>query len=104
MTTTFVELVLTTLDLWARDGTKLLQTARGTFAPYRIRNRTGGTLLMWSDIDGKAASSTQAGVKVANEETIDWRFDDWKTTREVLLHLITSLSQHSHQHTACILI
>lgn len=83
ITTTFVELVLTTLDMWARDGTKLLQTARGTFAPYRIRNRTGGTILIWPDIDGKASSSEQTGTQLANEETVDWRFDDWKTTREV---------------------
>jgi len=57
--------------------------ARGTYAPYRIRNETGSDILVWSETDGTANSRDVDPTKIVNEQLIDWRFDDWKTMREV---------------------
>ncbi|KAF8509808.1 vacuolar protein sorting-associated protein 13 [Gautieria morchelliformis] len=77
----FVELLLSLLDAWSKEGEYVLRKARGGDAPYRIRNRTGGSVQVWSDMDG-SSSKVSPAVKVASGETIDWRFDDWKTLRE----------------------
>ncbi|KAF8216245.1 hypothetical protein K438DRAFT_1748990 [Mycena galopus ATCC 62051] len=74
-------LAMTTLNTWAKQGTYVLQKARGSYAPYRISNRT----------DGSTSAKDVAAVKIPNDETVDWRFDDWKTMRE---H-VPSSGQHS---------
>lgn len=78
---TLVELALSMFDAWQKEGDRVLRKARGGYAPYRIRNRTGGPINVWSDIGGPVKHSPT--VKIPNGETIDWRFDDWKTMREV---------------------
>jgi vacuolar protein sorting-associated protein 13A/C len=83
ISTTFAELVITTVNMWGREGERVLQKARGTYAPYQIRNRTGSPIFVWSDLDGSNSARDGAAVKIANNQTIDWRFDDWKTMREV---------------------
>jgi vacuolar protein sorting-associated protein 13A/C len=83
VSTTFAELVITTANMWGREGERVLQKARGTYAPYQIRNRTGSPIFIWSDLDGSNNAKDGATVKIANNQTIDWRFDDWKTMREV---------------------
>ncbi|KAH9950347.1 vacuolar protein sorting-associated protein 13 [Amylocystis lapponica] len=85
VTATFVELILATVKMMATEGEQVLRSARGSYAPYRIRNRTGSSIYVWSDVDGSsdAADSVDTTAKqIANEKTIDWRFDDWKTVRE----------------------
>jgi vacuolar protein sorting-associated protein 13A/C len=83
LTTTFAELAITTLNTWAKQGEYVLQKARGSYAPYRISNRTGSPVFLWPDIDGSTSAKDVAAVKIPNDETVDWRFDDWKTMREV---------------------
>ena len=83
LSSTFVEVGVSMLNLWSKQGEIVLQKARGSFAPYRIRNRTGSPILIWSDIDGAANAADSAPIKIENEQMIDWRFDDWKTMREV---------------------
>lgn len=78
----FVELLLSLLDTWSKEGEHVLRKARGGDAPYRIRNRTGNSVHVWSDMDDPTNKNAPA-VKVTSGETIDWRFDDWKTLREV---------------------
>ncbi|KAK7064233.1 hypothetical protein R3P38DRAFT_3417731, partial [Favolaschia claudopus] len=91
LTTTFAELAITTLNTWAKQGEHVLEKARGSYAPYRISNRTGSSVYIWPDIDGSASAKDVAAVKIPNDETVDWRFDDWKTMRE---H-VPSSGQHS---------
>jgi vacuolar protein sorting-associated protein 13A/C len=87
ISSTFVELALATLNTWFQEGSDaVLSAARGAYAPYRIRNQTGSPILVWSESDN-AASSSAAAVKILNDEIIDWRFDDWKTMREVYFAL-----------------
>ncbi|KAJ7706184.1 vacuolar protein sorting-associated protein 13 [Mycena rosella] len=82
LTTTFAELAINTLNMWAKQGEYVLQKARGSYAPYRISNRTGSPIFIWPDIDGSTSAKDVAAVKIPNDETVDWRFDDWKTMRE----------------------
>ncbi|KAH6917385.1 vacuolar protein sorting-associated protein vps13 [Coprinopsis sp. MPI-PUGE-AT-0042] len=83
ISTTFVELALTTLDTWSKEGANVLQKSRGGFAPYRIKNWTGTPIFVWSDTENSNQSNEEM-VKITNGQTIDWRFGDWKTMREHL--------------------
>jgi vacuolar protein sorting-associated protein 13A/C len=85
ITTTFIELALTTLSTWASDREHMLKNDRSGDAPYKIRNRTGCPILIWHDQDSTARKPHEERIQLENEETIDWRFDDLKTTREVIV-------------------
>jgi vacuolar protein sorting-associated protein 13A/C len=107
LSTTFAELAITSANMFGKEGEQDLQNVRGGYAPYSIRNCTGTPILVWSDIDGSTTSKERTGVTVLNDQTIDWRFDDWKTMREVscltshlpllLIYLqhVSSSGQHS---------
>ncbi|KIM48205.1 hypothetical protein M413DRAFT_439924 [Hebeloma cylindrosporum] len=82
ISTTFIELTLTTLTTWSQEGAFVLQKARGTYAPYRIQNQTGAPIFVWSDTDSTANTKDVDAVKILHDQSIDWRFDDWKTMRE----------------------
>jgi vacuolar protein sorting-associated protein 13A/C len=83
LSTAFVELALETLNSLSRESEHVLKNARGIRTPYRIRNLTGSALCVWSD-GGRAADETGANATMISDgETIDWRFDDWRTMREV---------------------
>lgn len=69
--------------MWSKEGMSVLQKARGTYAPYRIRNKTGTSILVWSEGDAGIHAPETEAMPVHNNRTIDWRFDDWRTTREV---------------------
>lgn len=82
LSTTFIELALVTIKVLGQ-GENVLRSSRGGNAPYRIHNRTGCPIHVWSDIDGGVGSKDVPPVQIANDSSIDWRFDDWKTIREV---------------------
>lgn len=82
VTASFVEVATTTLNSWNKEGRNVLQKARGTYAPYRIQNRTGGSLLLWSETDNSNSAKEAEATQIHSNQAIDWRFDDWKTTRE----------------------
>ncbi|KAF5355629.1 hypothetical protein D9756_003767 [Leucocoprinus leucothites] len=81
-TSSFAEVATTTLNMWNKEGANVLQKARGTFAPYRIHNRTGASILVWSEADSTVHGAEAETTSIHNDQTIDWRFDDWKATRE----------------------
>ncbi|KAG7099216.1 hypothetical protein E1B28_001083 [Marasmius oreades] len=81
LSTTFAELATTTWNMWSKEGEHILQNSRGSYAPYRVRNRTGSPIFIWADDDNNLLENN-AGIQIANEQTVDWRFDDWKTMRE----------------------
>jgi vacuolar protein sorting-associated protein 13A/C len=84
MTSAFVELAINTAMVWQQKGDQVLQRARGGDAPYRIHNRTGDVIHVWSDQDPSAKhEKAPQSVKINDGEVVDWRFDDWKAMREV---------------------
>ena len=94
LSTAFIELALETLNSLSRDSEHVLQKARGSRAPYRIRNLTGTTLRLWSGAERDPSEVKKTNAALVNDgETIDWRFDDWRTMREVCsrIHCIVSL-------------
>lgn len=84
VTTTLIELVLATVKMIGEEGERVLKSARGSYAPYRIWNRTGASICVWNDVDGDIDAK-----QIPHGKTIDWRFDDWKTMREVSRGLYT---------------
>ncbi|KAJ3551176.1 hypothetical protein NM688_g4862 [Phlebia brevispora] len=82
LTMTFVELVISMANMLGQEGERMLRKARGSYAPYRIRNRTGLPIYVWSDVDGSANVTGGARIQITNDNAVDWRFDDWKTMRE----------------------
>lgn len=83
VTTTFVELALSTMRIWNKEGDRVLKRGRGGNAPYRIVNRTGNTLQVWSEVDSGPRSKETKNAKLTDGTESEWRFDDWKTMRDV---------------------
>lgn len=71
------------MKLLGQEGENVLRKARGSYAPYRIHNRTGTSIFVWSDLEGSGQLKDATSKQIANGKMIDWRFDDWKTIREV---------------------
>lgn len=99
LSTTFAELATTSVNMWGRERELVLQKDRGSYAPYRIRNRTGSPLFVWSDDDVSSGMMQESNaLKLNHDQIIDWRFDDWKKMREVgptadfFSHVLTILS------------
>ncbi|KAI0094888.1 vacuolar protein sorting-associated protein 13 [Irpex rosettiformis] len=82
ITTTFIELALATYNVLGKEPEQVLGKARGSYAPYRIHNRTGLPVHIWSDVDGSANMVDSAMTELLHDKSIDWRFDDWRTVRE----------------------
>ena len=82
-------------SLWSQEGERLQQKARGSYAPYRIQNRTGDPLTICSD-SSSPKGKDPVTVQLANDETIDWRFDDWQTLREVRVLLFAPQGLTTH--------
>ncbi|TCD71537.1 hypothetical protein EIP91_008918 [Steccherinum ochraceum] len=91
ISTTFVELAIATANLIGKEGEQTSKAIRGSNAPYRICNRTGSTITIWSDLDASANTKDAGSTQVATGRTVDWRFDDWRTMRE---H-VSSTGNHS---------
>ncbi|KAH7883589.1 vacuolar protein sorting-associated protein 13 [Phlebopus sp. FC_14] len=91
ISTVFMEHATTSVNSLGKESEGWLQKARGTYAPYRIRNRTGSPVFVWAEDQLTSGVKESNAVKVNHEQTIDWRFDDWKTMRE---HVATS-EQHA---------
>lgn len=85
ITATFIELALTTMSLMGQAGDKGFTSARGVNAPFLIKNRTGYPISIWSETSedpGRAGTE-----RLEDGAEIPWRFDDWRTMREVSLSL-----------------
>jgi vacuolar protein sorting-associated protein 13A/C len=82
LTSTFAEFAINTANSWSKIADQALTGTRGSYAPYHIRNRTGLRISIWPDNDGNADLQS-GGIIIGSNEGTDWRFDDWKTMREV---------------------
>ena len=79
VSTTFVETALAAAAAWNQENLRPTKLTRGGVAPYRIRNQTGVDIQLWSSHDGNQVDATTLN----NNQETDWRFDDWKSLREV---------------------
>jgi vacuolar protein sorting-associated protein 13A/C len=85
LSTTFAELALTTARVLGRENERISKKIRGSYAPYRIHNRVGRTIGITSVSDGgnNAKARGEHEMEIPHDKSVDWRFDDWKTMREV---------------------
>ncbi|GAA5925213.1 hypothetical protein JCM10213_008734 [Rhodosporidiobolus nylandii] len=78
LTSTFIELAMTTSALLSKEGDSVFKKPRGSNAPFLIKNRTGYAVSLWSE---NADVATQ-GHRLGDGQDIPWRFDDWRVARE----------------------
>ncbi|KAJ8463158.1 hypothetical protein ONZ45_g17681 [Pleurotus djamor] len=72
---TFAELVAATWKMWGKEGDRVLQKARGSYAPYRVWNRTGYPISIWAAPESsKEPAKVSPRLKVATAQSVDWRF------------------------------
>lgn len=93
VSTIFAELAMDLFSAFSTQGQSLLASERGSYAPYRIKNNTGSAIYVWSDQDGSKDVNELNSVHIENGQSIDWRFDDWKTMREVSI-IETNVHMH----------
>lgn len=80
LTSAFIELAITSMTIWSKEGERAM-AGRGSDAPFRVRNLTGLSILIWPEATdlGKAVT----GVKRLDDGAdVPWRFEDRKHTRE----------------------
>lgn len=80
LTSTFIELALTSAAMLGREGDKVFTKPRGANAPFLIKNRTGYPLSLWSEASGDKGVGAE---RLEDGKDVPWRFDDWRTMREV---------------------
>ncbi len=81
VTSAFIELAITTMTVWSKKG-DLVKEGRGSDAPFRVRNRTGLTILLWPEQNDLSKQVT--GVKRLDDGAdVPWRFEDRRSTRDV---------------------
>jgi vacuolar protein sorting-associated protein 13A/C len=83
VTSTFIELAITGATIWNRDGAKILKEGRAAGSPFIIHNRTGYSIVVWSDSDRKANSKPIVVKRLGDGQSIPWRFEDHRRLREV---------------------
>ncbi|KAG9302115.1 hypothetical protein G9A89_020549 [Geosiphon pyriformis] len=76
----FLETMLTSLSIFDQEGEHVLNTARGSKTPYILRNRTGCDMHVWAVSPSDNMDTVIQ--KLADGEDTNWRFDDWRKTRE----------------------
>ena len=90
LTSAFIELAITSVTVWNKERHRVKEGARGTDAPFRVRNRTGLTILLWPEQHDLNKQVT--GVKRLDDGAdVPWRFEDRRHTRDVRLGLTLSL-------------
>ncbi|WRT64162.1 uncharacterized protein IL334_001091 [Kwoniella shivajii] len=80
LSSAFIELAITAMTVWSREQERAKE-GRGSDAPFRVRNRTGLTVLLWPE---QADLSKQVtGVKRLDDGAdVPWRFEDRRQTRD----------------------
>ncbi|WVR05901.1 hypothetical protein IAU60_002927 [Kwoniella sp. DSM 27419] len=80
LSSAFIELAITTMTVWSREKDRAKE-GRGSDAPFRVRNRTGLTILLWPE--AADLKKTVTGVKRLDDGAdVPWRFEDRKHTRD----------------------
>jgi len=80
LTHTFTETMLSSFAMWDKQKDTALGPARGSVAPYTLRNWTGYQLHVWNISDDD--NNDTVVEMLASGQEIPWRFDDWRTRRQ----------------------
>jgi len=83
LTSAFVELAITSMTLWSKH-TEKTNEERGDDAPFKLRNYTGLTMLVWPE--SRDLNKPVQGVKsIEDGKEFPWRFENAARAREVSL-------------------
>jgi vacuolar protein sorting-associated protein 13A/C len=86
LTSAFVELAITSMTLWSKHMEKTNEE-RGDDAPFKLRNYTGLTMLVWPE--SRDLNKPVQGVKsIEDGKEFPWRFENAAKAREVSLRLL----------------
>jgi vacuolar protein sorting-associated protein 13A/C len=81
LTSAFVELAITSMTLWSKHTEKTTEE-KGEDAPFRLRNYTGLTMLVWPE--SRDLNKPVQGVKSIDDgQEFPWRFENAARAREV---------------------
>nr|ODO02780.1 vacuolar protein sorting-associated protein vps13 [Cryptococcus depauperatus CBS 7855] len=81
LSSAFIELAITTMTAWNSKEEERVMAGKGSDAPFRVKNLTGLTLLIWPEAADLNKDVT--GVKRLDDGAdVPWRFEDRKHTRE----------------------
>lgn len=80
LSSAFIELAITTATVWSKEGEKVKEGRRDV-SPFEIRNRTGKSLLVWSE--SRDLNKQIKGVKQLDDGAdVPWRFENRKQQRD----------------------
>ena len=81
------------MTIWSKEGERAM-AGRGSDAPFRFRNLTGLSILIWPEATDLGKPVT--GVKRLDDGAdVPWRFEDRKHTREVSIYSIDRIFAHT---------
>jgi vacuolar protein sorting-associated protein 13A/C len=93
LTSAFIELTITSMTIWSKEAERM-KSGRGSDAPFRIRNRTGLTMLLWPEVND--LNKPVSGVKRLDDGAdVPWRFEDRRHTRDVNVPKRTLLTEQN---------
>lgn len=82
LTSAFIELAITTATVWSREGDRIKE-GKGNDAPFKIRNRTGLSMMLWPEPQDLTKEIKKNAAKTLHDGAeVPWRFEDRKTTRD----------------------
>ncbi|KAL7419546.1 Vacuolar protein sorting-associated protein 13 [Cryptotrichosporon argae] len=83
VTSAFIELAITSMTVWSKEGSRVREGRRSSDAPFRVRNRTGMPIALWPERDGDTGEVPWTRRKeLADGADVPWRFEDRKATRD----------------------
>jgi len=80
LTASFLDIAMTSAEIWGRESQSVLHRKRGVAAPYVIKNYTGYSLKLWAELEDGSHGGEEHVIEDGKE--LPWRFEDWKSTRE----------------------
>lgn len=82
LTSTFIELAITTATVWSKEADRIKE-GRGNDAPFKIRNRTGLSMMIWPEPHDLSKEIKKNAAKTLDDGAdVPWRFEDRKATRD----------------------
>lgn len=82
LTSAFISLAITTATVWSKESERIKE-GRGNDAPFKIRNRTGLSMMIWPEPQDLTKEIKKNAAKTLDDGAeVPWRFEDRKATRD----------------------
>lgn len=82
LSSTFIDIANTTMSQLSHEADSVINMDRGARAPFLIKNRTGHHIQIQAGTSSRS-SALKEPTRIDNGRDLPWRFDDWRTMREV---------------------